>query len=385
MKSTKINFVAPRHVKPNYQTASTMACLQKHSPALMEILLSRLQSIDTASKMDHHLYEYGAVKYHIQASGLNPKIIQLSISVAPLSPFVRIAKDLSTDVIREIRELCADLVEIVEPTEEGYQLTLRFDFSRFPANKEESMKLIKSISSLRTTILASQLRDMLRNEKNLKGISRPIKIAYHPREYFFIVRQAEKTTVIFPMHFKDDLDVVIATALFQAVMDMRCTTNWKKAPFCTWSPIPPRELRGEHIKDLITNGGFVSFEILPCHTEREKIDKTIWSLLNFCAYVKRHVKHSKGFIGRQMNSRLDCMVKVLQCAKNVGKEHKPNRGCKQMRNLINISKSKRIKRSCTLFKSKLKKRRMRIKIHGFAQLRRRWMKIMKFTSSRKFE
>ncbi|KAF3780480.1 Actin-related protein 2/3 complex subunit 2B [Nymphaea thermarum] len=213
--------------------------------------------------MDHHLYEYGAVKYHIQASGLNPKIMQLSISAAPLSPFVGIAKGLSTNVIRDIRELCADLVEIVEPTEEGYQLTLRFDFSRFPANKEESMKLIKSISSLRTTILASQLRDMLRNEKNLKGISRPIKIAYHPREYFFIVRQAQKTTVIFPMHFKDDLDVVIATALFQlilqAVMDMRCTTNWKKAPFCTWSPIPPRELRGEHIKDLTTNGGFVSF------------------------------------------------------------------------------------------------------------------------------
>ncbi|KAF3780481.1 hypothetical protein EJ110_NYTH39059 [Nymphaea thermarum] len=61
------------------------------------------------------------------------------------------------------------------------------------------------------------------------------------------------------------------------------------------------------------------------------------------------------------------------------------KGCKQMRSLINISKSKRIKRSCTQFKSKLKKRRMRIKIHGFAQLRRRWMKIMKFTSSRKFE
>ncbi|CAN6486160.1 unnamed protein product [Victoria cruziana] len=360
-----------------------MASLQKHSPALMETLLSRLQRRDASSKMDQHLYEYGAVKYHIQASDLNPARVQLSICAAPLSPFAWMEKDLSTDTIRAIREPCADLVEIVEPTEEGYQLTLSFDFSRFPDNEEESVKLIQSISSLRTTILASQLRDILRNGNDLQRISRPIKIAYHPREYFFIVRQPEKTMVIFPMHFKDDLDVAIATALFQELMDMRCT-SWKTAPFCTWSPIPPRELRGEYIQYLITNGGFISFEMLPCHTVGEKLDKTIWSLLNFCAYVKCHVKHSKGSIRRQMNTRLDYMVQALQGAKNMGEEHKPNRGCKQM-SFINVSMPKKIKRNCIQFKRKLKRGRMRITNHGFVRLRHGWMKVMKFPCSSKCE
>lgn len=45
-------------------------------------------------------------------------------------------------------------------------------------------------------------------------------------------------------------------------MDVGSSEKWAKAPPCTWSPIPPPELRGEPIEDLSTNGGFVSFGIL---------------------------------------------------------------------------------------------------------------------------
>lgn len=45
-------------------------------------------------------------------------------------------------------------------------------------------------------------------------------------------------------------------------MDVGCSEKWAKAPPCTWSPIPPPELRGEPLDDLSTNGGFVSFGIL---------------------------------------------------------------------------------------------------------------------------
>ena len=34
---------------------------------------------------------------------------------------------------------------------------------------------------------------------------------------------------------------------------------YPKAPRCSWSPIPPPELRGESVHHLTTNGGFVSF------------------------------------------------------------------------------------------------------------------------------
>lgn len=42
-------------------------------------------------------------------------------------------------------------------------------------------------------------------------------------------------------------------------MDAECSGNWKEAPPCTWSPIPPPELRGEPLNELSTNAGFVSF------------------------------------------------------------------------------------------------------------------------------
>ena len=35
--------------------------------------------------------------------------------------------------------------------------------------------------------------------------------------------------------------------------------SFARAPKCSWSPIPPPELRGEKVHHLTTNGGFVSF------------------------------------------------------------------------------------------------------------------------------
>lgn len=51
-------------------------------------------------------------------------------------------------------------------------------------------------------------------------------------------------------------------------MDVGSSEAWTEAPHCTWSPIPPPELRGELLEDLSTNGGFVTFGIyLSYHTQ----------------------------------------------------------------------------------------------------------------------
>jgi actin related protein 2/3 complex subunit 2 len=34
-----------------------------------------------------------------------------------------------------ITAICSDVVEIIEPAKEGYQLTLRLDFSKLPSGK----------------------------------------------------------------------------------------------------------------------------------------------------------------------------------------------------------------------------------------------------------
>lgn len=44
----------------------------------------------------------------------------------------------------------------------------------------------------------------------------------------------------------------------QELTELGNSTAFSKAPRCTWSPIPPAELRGENFEYLTTNGGFVS-------------------------------------------------------------------------------------------------------------------------------
>ncbi|XP_028548453.1 actin-related protein 2/3 complex subunit 2B [Dendrobium catenatum] len=157
------------------------------------------------------------------------------------------------------------------------------------------MKAITEISSLQAIILNSQLKDILWNigsQDMSYGVCKPIKLVYHPREPFFIIGLPDKLTAILPMRLKDYSDVILATAFFQELTDVGHSSAYAKAPHCTWSPIPPPELRGENFQYLTTNGGFVSFEILPHHVKGERADKVIWILLNFDAYVKYHVKVS---------------------------------------------------------------------------------------------
>ncbi|XP_009370996.2 actin-related protein 2/3 complex subunit 2B-like [Pyrus x bretschneideri] len=106
-----------------------------------------------------------------------------------------------------------DVVEIVEPAKEGYQLTLRLDFSEIP-NGKDSVKVIADIAAVQAVILSSQLKEMLMNvnpQDTSQGMYKPLKLEYHPREPFFIIRQPQKIIAVFPIRFKDKTDVIIAT------------------------------------------------------------------------------------------------------------------------------------------------------------------------------
>ncbi|KAK7824886.1 actin-related protein 2/3 complex subunit 2b [Quercus suber] len=237
------------------------------------------------------------------------------------------------------------------------------------SNCTDSVKVITEISAVQAALLSSQLKEMLQNVNSqftFQGMYKPIKLVYHPREPFFVVRQPQKSIAVFPMRFKENSDVIIATAFFQELMDVGSSKEWAKAPPCTWSPIPPPELRGELIEDLSTNGGFVSFDILPRHVEGKRLDKTVWSLLNFYAYVKYHVKIAQT-VHQRFYSKKD-------------EEAFGKFGYKYMRKMV--SKSKNFKRRCGNLSRKIKRIRLRIKIHGFGRFRRRWLRLPNFCSSK---
>ncbi|KAJ6430253.1 hypothetical protein OIU84_021625 [Salix udensis] len=361
-----------------------MASFERVSPALKEILL-KLYRAEKPVEIDHHLYEFGSVEYHVQSSAADPQNNYLSISTPLLSQGAMPSYGLSSYSTQMVKQVCSDAVEIVEPAKEGYQLTLKINFAKIPRGKDY-FKVITQISSVQAVILCSQLKEMLRNvnsQDTSQGKNKPIKLVYHPREPFYVIRQPQKITAVFPLRFKEHSDVIIATAFFQELMDVGSSEKWAKAPPCTWSPIPPPELRGEPLEDLSTNGGFVSFEISSRHVEDKKLDKTVWSLLNFYAYVKKHVKCTRGFIQRRMQKRLESLVEVLHKEKLEEKEDvkfKAHAECRYVGKLVRLSKPKNFKRRCRDLTRKIMQIRFRIKIHGFRRFHRRWLTIPNFSS-----
>ncbi|PIN17917.1 Actin-related protein Arp2/3 complex, subunit ARPC2 [Handroanthus impetiginosus] len=358
-----------------------MACFERASPALKEILL-KIHGAERPMEVDHHLHEFGSVHYHVQCSASDPVYTYISISTPLLSRGLPLSSELPKHTLEMVKNICPNVMETMEPLKEGFQLTLKLNLSRIPHSKA-STKTITDISSVQAVILSSQLKEILKNVDSheiSRGIYKPIKLVYHPREPFFVIKQPTKIAAIFPMRFKEPEDVIIATAFLQELMDVGSSKACAKAPHCTWSPIPPPELRGEPIEDLSTNCGFVSFDIMSRHVKGKKLDKTVWNLLNFYAFVKYHVKSTRGFIQRRMRMRLDRLVQPL---KNVEiEEDQPMKttakGCTPMSKWISASKSKIAERKHE-FTKKIKRLRSRIKIHGFGRFRRRWLKIPRFS------
>nr|XP_027116630.1 actin-related protein 2/3 complex subunit 2B-like isoform X1 [Coffea arabica] len=122
------------------------------------------------------------------------------------------------------------------------------------------------------------------------------------------------------------------------------------------------------------------------HVEGKRLDKTVWNLLNFYAFVKYHVKSTRGFIQRRMRTRLESLVEVLYNAGIKDEHHikKKNRGPKGVRKLLNFSKSKLLKKRYN-FINKIKRIRSRIKIHWFSRFRKRWLNFSRFSSLTRYE
>ncbi|KAL5542339.1 hypothetical protein UlMin_010049 [Ulmus minor] len=365
-----------------------MACFERPSPALKEILL-KLYRAQKPMEIDHHLYEFGSVEYHIQFSASDPQNTYLSISTPLLSQGLLLSYGLSPYTKQMVEGICPDVLEIVEPAKQGYQLTLRLHFAKIPYTKD-SEKIVAKIAAVQAVILSSQLKEMLQNfnsQDTYQGMYKPTKLVYHPREPFFVIRQPQKIIAVFPIRFKEDSDVIIATAFFQELMEVGSSKKWANVPSCCWSPIPPPELVGEPIEDLSTNGGFVSFDISSHHVEGKRLDKTVWSLLNFYAYVKYHVKSTRGFIQRRMRKRLEGLVQVLHNPSSERKQERTKKdkakaGRKFTKKLIKLSKSNIIKQRCGELSRKIKRIRFRIKIHGFGRFCRRWLRRPKSPSSK---
>ncbi|XP_024003829.1 actin-related protein 2/3 complex subunit 2B isoform X2 [Eutrema salsugineum] len=332
-----------------------MAYLERSSPTLKETL-HKIYRAEKPIEIDQHFYEFGSIQYHIKCSTSDSNIVYVSTSTLLETQGTVTFKEILSHTYEVIKKIAVGVIDIVDPPRLGFQLTLKLHLDNIPRGKDDSQAM---------------------------NNNRPIRIVYHPSEPFYVFKQPEKLTAVFPMNFTDNSDMVIATSFFQELVEVGNRKEMEKAPRCNWSPIPPFQLRGEPVQDLTTSSGFVSFDITSRHIEGKSLDKTVWNLLNFYAYVKYHIKCSRGYIQRRMRKRMDSLVKLLINTSLDEEAHQKDGRWKYVKERVKVPTGKlMMKQRCKEITRRVKISKFRIKINGCARFRfnQRWISLPKFSS-----
>ncbi|CAI9765087.1 unnamed protein product [Fraxinus pennsylvanica] len=295
-----------------------MILLQSPSRYLLQILSTRVQNLEKGVELDCQWIEFDDVRYHIQASTKNPNLLVLSVSLPTPPPETVFFGGLPPEAIEAIKAAYGTVVHILDPPKDGFNLTVKLNLSKLPPDEEHRQALLGKIASIREVVQGAPLRAVLKQlvSRTVKSdLNKLISLVHRPNESFFVVPQADKVTVVFPMRFKDSIDSILATSFLQEFVDARRTAGLGNAPHYLWSPSPPQELEGAPAEALLANAGFVSFVISPRHVQGRKLDKTVWSLSTFHAYVSYHVKCSEGFMHTRMRRRVESLIEALDRAK----------------------------------------------------------------------
>ncbi|KAJ7004465.1 actin-related protein 2/3 complex subunit 2A-like isoform X4 [Populus alba x Populus x berolinensis] len=239
-----------------------MILLQSHSRFLLQTLLNRVQNLEKAVELDYHWVEFDDVRYHILVSMKNPNVLLLSVSLPIPPPEAVFIGGLPFGAIEALKAAYGVVVQILDPPRDGFNLTLKLNFGKLPLDEEHRHALLVKIASVREVVLGAPLRVVLKHLSSrtvIPGIDGLLALVHRSKESFFLVPQPDKVTVVFPMRFKDSIDIAFATSFLQEFVEARHTAGLNNAPPCLWSPNPPLELKEAPAEALSANAGFVSF------------------------------------------------------------------------------------------------------------------------------
>ncbi|CAL0313043.1 unnamed protein product [Lupinus luteus] len=314
-----------------------MIVLESHSRFLLHTLFNRLQNLQKCVELDHNWVEFDDVRYHLQVSMKNPHILLLSVSLPTPSSETIFVRGLPFGAIEAIKAAYGVLVQILDPPRDGFNLTLKINLAKLPANQEQKHAFLVKVASVREVVLGAPLRVVLKHLASrtlARDVDPLVALVHRPKESFFLVPQANKVTVVYPMRFNDSIDIALATSFLQEFVEARRTAGLNNTPPCSWSYTPPLELKGVSADALSANAGFVTFVIFPRHVEGQKLDRTVWNLSTFHAYVSYHVKCSEGFMHTRMRRRVESLIQALDSAKsdleNAKKTTSQNRSFKRL-------------------------------------------------------
>ncbi|KAF3671396.1 Actin-related protein 2/3 complex subunit 2A [Capsicum annuum] len=174
--------------------------------------------LEKAVELDCQWVEFDDIRYHIQGSVKTPNVLLLSVSFPIPPPETILFGGLPLGALEAIKAAYGVVAQILDPPRDGFNLTLKLNLAKLPSDEEQKNALLTKIASVREVVMGAPLRAVLKQLVTRTippDQGKPIALVHRPNESFFLVPQADKVTVIFPMRFSDSIDTVLASSFLQ--------------------------------------------------------------------------------------------------------------------------------------------------------------------------
>jgi hypothetical protein len=115
----------------------------------------------------------------------------------------------------------------------GYELSLAVRLGSIPAADAPRVAVVEHIASLRCVVYGTPLRNWFAAVANGSCVAGPlVPVPHRHAQEFYLKPQAEQIAVVFPMHFADAKDAVIAQTFLAMFNEAKRQPALSTAPTC---------------------------------------------------------------------------------------------------------------------------------------------------------
>lgn len=184
-----------------------MILLETTNRIIEETLTQKFQSVLAGNKPEAvavKFADFDGVMFNISNPGGDKSKVMLSCSLK----FYRELQQHGADEL--LRREYGNL--LVEPPEDGYNVSLVFDLNAVPQSFED---LVQRAASLKRNCFASVFEKYFEFQEKGESGHKQAVIHYRDDETMYVEAQADRVTVIFSTIFKDPDDIVIGKVFMQ--------------------------------------------------------------------------------------------------------------------------------------------------------------------------
>ncbi|PKI85960.1 Arp complex subunit [Malassezia vespertilionis] len=291
-----------------------MILLGVENRLIRDVLTSWFQ---TPTAVDQMFTDFDGVSYHLESAKQGP--LTLSMDIRCWSELVENGVQ---DMLRNIYGSW-----LSASTEDGYSVSLQFDYNTIPAPGPERDALIQSAALLKRNAVAAPFERAFTEQAKLEASYDPaspqattstlIPIHYRADEAMYILSAHDRVTVVFSTRFDEETDRIFGKVFLQEFVDARRQPSIQNAPQVLYSSKePPLEIRGVPGVQKAESTGYVTFVLFPRHFQHPDVRfSTISHIQLFRDYLHYHIKCSKAYMHSRMRHRVAELLKVLNRAK----------------------------------------------------------------------